>query len=785
MSSMAKRSHDPCSTGKFTKQNLQTEFSAWYGFLQYMLSFIISSKPKNERITFVITLEKEKGGRGGEEEGRINLIEAKDSTAEEVFPNSFWFWLSLILYLSSLLIEEVQKNDILIIIGETGCGKTTRSFSIKIKEKRLLSIANFHHVLFIPFYYVEIPQFLFGAGFFRDEKVIGITQSRRVAAITVAKWVAEECGVELGQKVSYFVRFDDTTSSSTRIKYMTDGLLLRIADVFLYAYREALLDPYLFEYSIIIFDEVHERTVHTDVLLALLKNVQSAQSRSVADDQSFNFGKKNVNAGISLEKEYGDQSSNFLKKDNHEKYPPLKLIIMSSSIDARTFSEYFGSAKSVHIQGRQFPVDIFYTCHPKEDYFAFIFHLLYLSTDSVILATNIAETSVTIPGVKYVIDPGFVKARSYNSGKDMESLIIVPTSKSQALQKSGRAGCEGPGKCFCLYLKSEFEKLEDSTKPEIKRGHVDNRSNAICGNHILCSPGKKKVEARTAIKCFSSPEGDHITLINVYRASNDFLERRSIEMGKAKKVVRSLRHARDIHRQIRVHAEQMGLNLASCGDDMLQYRRCLAASFFLNAAGLGKWSGGADPPIFYIIPAKIKQVVQNVSSIDYLWLTELAPQILCCEKLNSSWFCQPDGQSAVSTRSLKDFKAFIEQQEQIIRRCYQPKFPHIGSEQFVRIILLDSVFNMELFLREAKGWKHKDDYRDLLLLQNQLPNQVLEKLYETCVPSNLKEHSRFIRLAHEYFASCYPYQKSSKRKFEPKKWEKSLHFTDLSRHTYS
>ncbi|XP_015948210.1 UPF0481 protein At3g47200 [Arachis duranensis] len=147
-------------------------------------------------------------------------------------------------------------------------------------------------------------------------------------------------------------------------------------------------------------------------------------------------------------------------------------------------------------------------------------------------------------------------------------------------------------------------------------------------------------------------------------------------------------------------------------------------------------------------------------------------------------------------RVLEDFKAFIEQQEQIIRRCYQPKFPHIGSEQFVRIILLDSVFIMELFLREAKRWKHKDDYvltqpclsksiqRDLLLLQNQLPIQVLEKLYETCVPSNLKEHSRFIRLAHEYFASYYPYQKSSERKFEPKKWEKSLHFTDLVRCSY-
>ncbi|XLR10550.1 hypothetical protein S83_038488, partial [Arachis hypogaea] len=92
----------------------------------------------------------------------------------------------------------------------------------------------------------------------------------------------------------------------------------------------------------------------------------------------------------------------------------------------------------------------------------------------VILATNIVETSVTIPGVKYVINPGFVKACSYDSEKDMESLIIVPTSKSQALQRSGRAGREGPGKCFCLYLESEFEKLEDSTKPEINRCNLSN-----------------------------------------------------------------------------------------------------------------------------------------------------------------------------------------------------------------------------------------------------------------------------------------------------------------------
>ncbi|WJX77661.1 Pre-mRNA-splicing factor ATP-dependent RNA helicase DEAH10 [Trifolium repens] len=98
----------------------------------------------------------------------------------------------------------------------------------------------------------------------------------------------------------------------------------------------------------------------------------------------------------------------------------------------------------------------------------------FVQSLQVILATNIAETSITIPGIKYVIDPGLVKARSYDPGKGMESLIVVPTSKSQALQRSGRAGREGPGKCFRLYPENEFEKLEDSTMPEIKRCNLSN-----------------------------------------------------------------------------------------------------------------------------------------------------------------------------------------------------------------------------------------------------------------------------------------------------------------------
>ncbi|CAL5193656.1 unnamed protein product [Lathyrus oleraceus] len=621
------------------------------------------------------------------------------------------------------LIEEVRKNDILIIVGETGSGKTT---------------------------------------------LIGITQPRRVAAVTVAKRVADECGVELGQKVGYSVRFDDSTSNSTRIKYMTDGLLL----------REALLDPYLSKYSVIIVDEAHERTVHTDVLLGLLKRVQVARSNSIGDGRNLNNGNKSS---------------------------PLKLIIMSASLDARTFSEYFGDAKAVHIQGRQFPVDLFYTRFPETDYLdaalitIFQVHLgeapgdilvfltgqeeieaverlinerltklpegsqkllpvpIFAALPSeqqmrafapapsgfrkVILATNIAETSITIPGIKYVIDPGLVKARSYDPGKGMESLIVLPTSKSQALQRSGRAGREGPGKCFRLYPENEFEKLEDSTMPEIKRCNLANvilqlkalgvddilgfdfiekpsrtaivksleqlfllgaltdecqlsdpvgwqmarlpldpiyskalilASEYNCLEEMLITvamlsvesifytPRDKYEEVRTATKCFASPEGDHITLINVYRAATDLLEKRTMDTNKAKseKVLRkwckenfinsrSLRHARDIHRQIRGHVQQMGLKLASCGDDMLQFRRCLVASFFLNAAVKqpdGTYRALASGEVVQIHPSSVlfrkkpeciifneliqtsNKFVRNLTRVDNLWLTELAPQ---------------------------------------------------------------------------------------------------------------------------------------------------------------
>ncbi|KAJ6853368.1 pre-mRNA-splicing factor ATP-dependent RNA helicase DEAH10 [Iris pallida] len=669
------------------------------------------------------------------------------------------------------LVDEVRKNDTLIIVGETGSGKTT-----------------------------QLPQFLFNAGYCADGKVIGITQPRRVAAVTVAKRVAEECNVNLGQKVGYSIRFEDETSSTTRIKYMTDGLLV----------REALLDPFLSRYSIIIVDEAHERTVHTDVLLGLLKNVQHARSQSMLKQQSFD--RLNGKNPVISDKEVKNQGISGLKACQHAKCAPLKLVIMSASLDARGFSEYFGGAKAVHIQGRQYPVDILYTYHPEPDYLdatlitIFQIHLeggpgdilafltgqeeiesverlvherarqlpegsqkvlvvpIYSALPSeqqmnvfkpapprhrkVILATNIAETSLTIPGIKYVIDPGLVKARSYNHVTGMESLIIIPISKAQALQRSGRAGREGPGKCFRLYPESEFGKLIDSTVPEIKRCNLSNvvlqlkalgiddiigfdfmekpsrmaivksleqlsllgaltddyklsdpvglqmarlpldplyskalimASDFKCLEEMLIIvamlsvesifyfPREKLEEARASRKSFLSSEGDHITLLNVYRGATECLEKSKAANSKEKTVEkslnkwcrenfinnRSLKHARDVHSQIRGHVQQMGLVISSCGDEMVQFRRCLTASFFLNAALKepdGSYRAIASSQNVQIHPSSVlfrtkpdciifnelvrtnQNYVRNLTRIDPLWLPELAPQYYEAQK---------------------------------------------------------------------------------------------------------------------------------------------------------
>lgn len=348
--------------------------------------------------------------------------------------------------------EIYSKNQILVMVGETGSGKTT-----------------------------QIPQFVVYSDLPQTKgKVVACTQPRRVAAMSVAKRVAEEMDVSLGKEVGYSIRFEDMTDSTTILKYMTDGMLL----------REAMNDPNLERYSTIILDEAHERTLATDILMGLLKTI--------------------------------------LKKRSD-----LKLIVMSATLDAVKFQKYFSThsntpAPLFKVPGRTHPVEIFYTQEPERDFVeaairtVVMIHraedpgdILLFLTDSeavgpllcvplyssmppqqqqrvfdpppqsltqggppgrkVIVSTNIAETSLTIDGVVYVVDPGFSKQKVYNPRIRVESLIETPISKASAQQRAGRAGRTRPGKCFRLYTEDSFMKdLEEQTYPEILRCNLAN-----------------------------------------------------------------------------------------------------------------------------------------------------------------------------------------------------------------------------------------------------------------------------------------------------------------------
>ncbi|KAG0424137.1 hypothetical protein HPB47_000123, partial [Ixodes persulcatus] len=238
------------------------------------------------------------------------------------------------------LVKAVTDNQILIVIGETGSGKTT-----------------------------QITQYLAEAGFTTRGK-IGCTQPRRVAAMSVAKRVAEEFGCRLGQEVGYTIRFEDCTSPETLIKYMTDGMLL----------RECLIDLDLLSYSIIMLDEAHERTIHTDVLFGLLKNAV-------------------------------------------KKRPQLKLIVTSATLDAVKFSQYFFEAPIFTIPGRTFPVEILYTKEPETDYLdaslitVMQIHLTEPPGDILLFLTGQEEIDTACE---------ILYERMKSLGPDVPELIILP-----------------------------------------------------------------------------------------------------------------------------------------------------------------------------------------------------------------------------------------------------------------------------------------------------------------------------------------------------------------------
>ena len=362
------------------------------------------------------------------------------------------------------ILELLETNQIILIEGETGSGKTT-----------------------------QIPQYLYESGYCKDNKKICITQPRRVAAMSVASRVAYEMGVKCGHEIGYAIRFEENITKTTKIIYMTDGIFLRYL----------LSDNLLNDFSVIMIDEAHERSVYTDIIFGIIKEL--------------------------IQK----------RKD-------LRVIISSATLSTSKFQNYFFNAPVTKVPGRRYPVDIYYTKSPEPDYIeaavvtALQIHIsqaeelfdqksqggdilifltgqeeielakrminnqikklrgripncvvlaIYAALPSeeqakifipvskgerkIILATNIAETSITINGISYVIDSGFCKQMCYDPRTGLETLAITPISKANAKQRAGRAGRVRPGKCFRLYTSSSYEnELEDDNVPEIQRNNL-------------------------------------------------------------------------------------------------------------------------------------------------------------------------------------------------------------------------------------------------------------------------------------------------------------------------
>ncbi|XP_034251068.1 pre-mRNA-splicing factor ATP-dependent RNA helicase PRP16 [Thrips palmi] len=550
------------------------------------------------------------------------------------------------------LLNVIRENNVVIIVGETGSGKTT-----------------------------QLTQYLHEEGYSKYG-MIGCTQPRRVAAMSVAKRVSDEMGTGLGQEVGYAIRFEDCTSEKTVIKYMTDGILL----------RESLRESDLDNYSCIIMDEAHERSLSTDVLFGLLREIVARR---------------------------------------HD----LKLIVTSATMNAEKFSTFFGNVPSYTIPGRTFPVDVLFSRNPVEDYVdaavkqALQIHLqptvgdilifmpgqedievtcevlaerlgelenapalsilpIYSQLPSdlqakifqkspenirkCVVATNIAETSLTVDGIIFVVDAGYCKLKVYNPRIGMDALQIYPISQANANQRSGRAGRTGPGQCYRLYTERQYkDELLVTTVPEIQRTNLantvlllkslgvqdllqfhfmdpppqDNILNSLYQLWILgaldntgtltplgrqmaefpldppqcqmlivscqmgCSadvliivsmlsvpsifyrPKGREEEADAVREKFQVPESDHLTYLNVYNQwkTNNYSASWCNEHFIH---VKAMRKVREVRQQLKDILDQQKLDCVSCGTNWDIIRKCICSAYFHQAArlkGIGEY----------------------------------------------------------------------------------------------------------------------------------------------------------------------------------------------------
>ncbi|XP_057430987.1 probable pre-mRNA-splicing factor ATP-dependent RNA helicase DEAH9 [Lotus japonicus] len=365
----------------------------------------------------------------------------------------------------------VETHATTIIVGETGSGKTT-----------------------------QIPQFLKEAGWASGGRLIACTQPRRLAVQAVASRVAQEMGVQLGDEVGYTIRFEDLTKPDvTVIKFLTDGVLL----------REMMADPLLTKYSVIMVDEAHERSISTDILLGLLKKIQrrrpelrliiasaTIEAKSMADffrtrkkrrePETEEHGLKVEPAILSVEGRGFNVQINYAEEPVqdyvqaavstvlliHEREPPGDILLFLTGQDDIDAAVQLLNDQNNGKHSSGLIILPLYSGLPRADQ-ELVFSTIPRGKRKVVISTNIAETSLTLEGIVYVVDSGFSKQRFYNPISDIENLVVAPISRASARQRAGRAGRVRPGKCYRLYTEEYFlNHMANEGIPEIQRSNL-------------------------------------------------------------------------------------------------------------------------------------------------------------------------------------------------------------------------------------------------------------------------------------------------------------------------
>ncbi|WOL00761.1 putative pre-mRNA-splicing factor ATP-dependent RNA helicase DEAH9 [Canna indica] len=411
-----------------------------------------------------------------DEEGGILFVSAPPPSSSSGFGHSSFDRLRQrlpVFKYRDAILYLVENHATAIIVGETGSGKTT-----------------------------QIPQYLKEAGWAEGGRVIACTQPRRLAVQSVASRVAEEMGVKIGEEVGYTIRFEDQTNPSvTAIKFLTDGVLI----------REMMDDPLLTKYSVIMVDEAHERSLSTDILLGLLKKIQrrrpelriiisSATIEAKSMSNFFQPRKKNLDhaadvslpsqspailsvegKGYTVEIHYVEEPvPDYLQAavdavlSINDKEPAGDILVFltgQDDIDAAV-KLLRDNTQDDRRRSSGLLVLPLYSGLSRVDQ-DLIFAPTPRGKRKVVISTNIAETSLTLEGVVYVVDSGFSKQRFYNSISDIESLVVAPISKASARQRAGRAGRVRPGKCFRLYTEEYFLKeMPAEGIPEMQRSNL-------------------------------------------------------------------------------------------------------------------------------------------------------------------------------------------------------------------------------------------------------------------------------------------------------------------------